>query len=305
MKYLNITCPPLPYFVVGGECVFRPGDLHERRVIRNAFDFIYVRSGQLYLQQNNMDFSLNAGQFLIIFPGSQHTGSRICTEKTTFTWLHFYTEGSYFYSDSFHFDHMPRRASPKYYYSKQPFTLSLPQTGRIPEPDRAELEKYMQLLKQVSNDRYTGKKEFLAASRPPYELQAYFTRFLEVFYAPYSYTREESDIAKRMHDYFDNHYMEDVSLKRLAKEFSYSASHLIRCFDKAYRMSPMQYLMQLRLQKAAQLLISSNASVQAIGEEIGLNTPSYFIKQFKKATGYTPAQYRAEYPVAEQRQNDS
>lgn len=31
MNFINLNCPPLPYFIVGGGCVYRPGDIHERR----------------------------------------------------------------------------------------------------------------------------------------------------------------------------------------------------------------------------------------------------------------------------------
>ena len=52
MNFINLNCPPLPYFIVGGGCVYRPGDIHERRTIRNVFDLIYVHSGTLYLEQD-------------------------------------------------------------------------------------------------------------------------------------------------------------------------------------------------------------------------------------------------------------
>ena len=66
MNFINLNCPPLPYFIVGGGCVYRPGDIHERRTIRNVFDLIYVHSGTLYLEQDPFRVELNAGQFFII-----------------------------------------------------------------------------------------------------------------------------------------------------------------------------------------------------------------------------------------------
>ena len=63
MNFINLNCPPLPYFIVGGGCVYRPGDIHERRTIRNVFDLIYVHSGTLYLEQDPFRVELNAGQF--------------------------------------------------------------------------------------------------------------------------------------------------------------------------------------------------------------------------------------------------
>ena len=99
MNFINLNCPPLPYFIVGGGCVYRPGDIHERRTIRNVFDLIYVHSGTLYLEQDPFRVELNAGQFFIITPDTPHRGSRVCQEKTTTSWVHFYTNGKYSLSD--------------------------------------------------------------------------------------------------------------------------------------------------------------------------------------------------------------
>ena len=76
MNFINLNCPPLPYFIVGGGCVYRPGDIHERRTIRNVFDLIYVHSGTLYLEQDPFRVELNAGQFFIITPDTPHRVGR-------------------------------------------------------------------------------------------------------------------------------------------------------------------------------------------------------------------------------------
>lgn len=108
MNFINLNCPPLPYFIVGGGCVYRPGDIHERRTIRNVFDLIYVHSGTLYLEQDPFRVELNAGQFFIITPDTPHRGSRVCQEKTTTSWVHFYTNGKYSLSDEFYPDNVTR-----------------------------------------------------------------------------------------------------------------------------------------------------------------------------------------------------
>ena len=165
MNFINLNCPPLPYFIVGGGCVYRPGDIHERRTIRNVFDLIYVHSGTLYLEQDPFRVELNAGQFFIITPDTPHRGSRVCQEKTTTSWVHFYTNGKYSLSDEFYPDNVTRRAAPKFYYSPQNFILSLPRTGTVPEANREKLEKYLDcyrgldsleepMMKRIFSKRY-------------------------------------------------------------------------------------------------------------------------------------------------------
>ena len=81
----------------------------------------------------------------------------------------------------------------------------------------------------------------------------------------------------------------------LARQYSYSPSHLIRSFHQAYGASPMQYLKKLRIEHASQLLLHSDATIQSVGEMVGLRIPSYFIRVFKQEIGITPAQYRMFY----------
>ena len=274
MNFINLNCPPLPYFIVGGGCVYRPGDIHERRTIRNVFDLIYVHSGTLYLEQDPFRVELNAGQFFIITPDTPHRGSRVCQEKTTTSWVHFYTNGKYSLSDEFYPDNVTRRAAPKFYYSPQNFILSLPRTGTVPEANREKLEKYLQRMNLVSFSKYTQKKSFPSSVRTPFELQNDFIEFLQVLYAPYCYSREKESIARTLRDYLDAHYTEEISLNDLARQYSYSPSHLIRSFHQAYGASPMQYLKKLRIEHASQLLLHSDATIQSVGEMVGLRIPS-------------------------------
>ena len=57
----------------------------------------------------------------------------------------------------------------------------------------------------------------------------------------------------------------------------------------------MQYLKKLRIEHASQLLLHSDATIQSVGEMVGLRIPSYFIRVFKQEIGITPAQYRMFY----------
>jgi len=147
----------------------------------------------------------------------------------------------------------------------------------------------------VSFSKYTQKKSFPSSVRTPFEIQNDFIEFLQVLYEPYCYSREKESIARTLRDYLDAHYTEEISLNDLARQYSYSPSHLIRSFHQAYGASPMQYLKKLRIEHASQLLLHSDATIQSVGEMVGLRIPSYFIRVFKQEIGITPAQYRMFY----------
>ena len=67
-----------------------------------------------------------------------------------------------------------------------------------------------------------------------------------------------------------------------------------RCFDRCIGVSPIQYLNNYRLHMAAEMLLSTKASILEISENCGFNSAAYFSKLFSEAMGCTPHQYRTD-----------
>jgi AraC-like DNA-binding protein len=83
-----------------------------------------------------------------------------------------------------------------------------------------------------------------------------------------------------------------VTVSDLAKAAMCSPTHLRRLFQKAIGMSPKEWLLERRLQKAAQLLQTTDKTVQQIADICGFESLSHFIRYFKAKFGTTPSQYR-------------
>jgi transcriptional regulator GlxA family with amidase domain len=84
-----------------------------------------------------------------------------------------------------------------------------------------------------------------------------------------------------------------LSLAELAESANISVSHLSHLFRTETGVSPGQYLMTLRVQRAGDLLQSSVLSVKRIMFEVGFNDKSNFVRSFRKAYGLSPSEYRA------------
>jgi len=77
-----------------------------------------------------------------------------------------------------------------------------------------------------------------------------------------------------------------------------SASHLAHLFKREAAMSPQQFLKHVRLQHARLLLQSTFLSIKEIMVRSGFNDASHFVRDFKRAYGQTPSQYRTSYMKA-------
>ncbi len=102
-----------------------------------------------------------------------------------------------------------------------------------------------------------------------------------------------SDLVGQAIRYIHHHYAESVTLERMAEALNYSVPHLVKQFKLGTGKSPIGYLIEVRMDKAKELLLRTDAALQDISEGVGYNDISYFNKTFKKYAGMTPGQYRS------------
>ncbi|WP_342563151.1 AraC family transcriptional regulator [Paenibacillus sp. FSL R7-0345] len=91
--------------------------------------------------------------------------------------------------------------------------------------------------------------------------------------------------------WFQTQYMLPVSIEKLAASLGYHRTHFTKVFKQLTSLSPKQYINQVRMERAKELL-STNLSVEQVGNSCGFTDPLYFSKQFKLWTGESPSQFR-------------
>lgn len=102
----------------------------------------------------------------------------------------------------------------------------------------------------------------------------------------------EEERMKTMLRYVQDFYGEELTLSRIAKSANVSENECLRCFRSVIGNSPMQYVKQTRLQRAAELLVLTDFKVSDIGVLCGFQEMSYFAKTFRAQNGCTPSEYR-------------
>jgi two-component system response regulator YesN len=97
-------------------------------------------------------------------------------------------------------------------------------------------------------------------------------------------------------DYINqNYHKPDVTLEKVSKEINISANYLSKQFKHEVGQSFPEYLNNIRLRKACDLLKISNLTISEIAYKVGYNTQEYFNKVFKASLKCTPGEYRQKY----------
>jgi AraC-like DNA-binding protein/quercetin dioxygenase-like cupin family protein len=83
-----------------------------------------------------------------------------------------------------------------------------------------------------------------------------------------------------------------VTLEELARHTGVSRQHLIYLFKRETGLSPIEYFLRLKMQKAGQLLHLTNLSVKEVAAAVGIDDPYYFSRLFRKRMGCSPSSFR-------------
>lgn len=95
-----------------------------------------------------------------------------------------------------------------------------------------------------------------------------------------------------MLSYIQANYSEKLTLEDIAASAAVSSRECLRCFQSTIHQSPMEYLIDYRIQAAVKLLETTDLSVTEIAMATGWGSSSYFTKMFHRLRGMTPNAYR-------------
>ncbi|NSW90495.1 MAG: helix-turn-helix domain-containing protein [Firmicutes bacterium] len=93
-------------------------------------------------------------------------------------------------------------------------------------------------------------------------------------------------------NFINNNYERDISLKDISKYVFLSQSYFARAFKEIKGVSPINYLIKVRVERAKELLAGTSRKVGDIAISVGFSNQQRFNEIFKKYTGMTPLQYR-------------
>ena len=93
--------------------------------------------------------------------------------------------------------------------------------------------------------------------------------------------------------WLQDHFSEELKLDMVAQRHGMSERNFSRRFKQAVGQTPSQFIQELRINNARDLLQYSNLSINEIADRVGFSDMSYFAKIFRKYLSVSPKEYRA------------
>lgn len=242
------------------------------------FEIIRILSGKFTAYLNNEKFTLKSGDYLIIKSGTLHRGE---PDKCVYECIVF---------DINMLKRQKHDATGKYI---SPLTRG---SIALKNPVLNESDALLKSLESIFS---------LMQSKPPYyELNIYSLMF-EMISLIYSqeYTVPSNNKAdeKRIHtvimllNWIDENFTEDISLKKLSEVCGYSEKYVCRIFKEFTSRTPINYVNELRIDKACREICENNCAVTRAAYDSGFNDLSYFCKIFKYYKSVTPTEYHKQF----------
>jgi AraC-like DNA-binding protein len=239
---------------------------HDLRVCEE-YELIFVRNGTLHLQEEEMKFTVPAGQAVLLWPGRRHWGTEEYSSDLEFFWLHFSVD----------------EAAQAAEHTHSASLLKLPQVMTVRHPDfLAEMmRRYLDIKETLhSNPITTSLLVCLMLCELEEEIESS---------AP---ANAASVIAGRAEAYLRTHFHEPLTARLIAEEMPCNPQYLSRIYHQTYGRTLTQAIQQTRIDYARRLLINDNRSIGEISRACGFGDTSYFLKIFKRRMGMTALAFR-------------
>ncbi len=109
----------------------------------------------------------------------------------------------------------------------------------------------------------------------------------------------DEEMMNRLMAFLEQHISdEDLKIEQMAEAVNMGRTVFYEKIRTLVGVSPIDFLRQMRMQRARQLIAKSKMSISEVAYAVGFTDPKYFTKCFKKETGMTPSEYRSKEPSA-------
>lgn len=249
---------------------YYPQARHHYRERPNGSDqliLIYCVGGQGEIRTKEAVQAIGSDQFFIIPAGMPHSYRSDVQNPWSIYWIHFAGSKSDAYAR----------------FGGQVVSIERTKTSRV--NDRIEL--FSEIFRNLDRGFSTEALEYVNQCLP--HLLASFTHLSQFRLIKES---GEKDIVAQSINFMLESLTKKLKLEEIAVETGLSASHFSRLFVNRTGHSPIDYFIQLKIQRACRLIDNSGWSIADVSREMGFDDQFYFSRVFRKVMGMSPNDYR-------------
>ena len=263
---------PLPSMLHITDIGYYPKAKHhfrERKEPINQYVFIYCIDGAGSYRIGDQEYTVSANQYFILPAGVPHSYASNKSTPWTIYWLHF--QGKL----------------------RDQFLPSHPVPVTISPNEYSRLQDRLRLFEEIYSSFSMGyiKEYMIYSSMCLYNFLASFI-YLEQFRHIMIPSQKEYPFTARVIHFMRENIQQNLTLKELASYFKYSPSHFSALFFGETGVSPMNYFIRLKIQKACEYIELTNMKLNEIATHLGFEDAAYFSRTFTKVMGCSPSVYR-------------
>ncbi len=233
---------------------------------RGDYQLLYVADGVLYVRFDEVDRRVPKGNMILFRPGQTQIYYTDGKQRAETYWVHF----TGYDTERLLTKYMPPSENKEIF------------TGISPD--------YAWLFRQMIQELQLKHKNF--EDMLSINLQ-------HIFLMINRYHSETKDLGAQMLNeverathYFNENYAENISIEGYANSRHLGVCWFIRNFKKAVKLTPMQYIVSLRIASAKRLLADTDYNISQISSAVGYDNALYFSRLFSKHVGASPSEYR-------------
>lgn len=235
---------------------------------RNDYQLLYIAHGKghFYFKNTGEETIVQKGNMILFRPGEPQVYYYYAIDKTEVYWVHF--TGSEVEKYLEHYE-LPKDENVFFTGVSPDYPWIFNQIIRELQLQRVNYEEMLRILLRhilLAINRYVKEGEQLKSDLV-------------------------NEIERAAH-YFEENYNKDISIEQYAQEHLMTVNRFIINFKSIMKITPMQYIMSLRITAAKGYFDSTNKNITEVASAVGYDNSLYFSRVFKKYTGYSPSEYK-------------
>ena len=248
------------------------------------YEFVYIDRGFSTHFYNNTTTLLTPGDIFGMRPGDIHG--------------YVYPKNTILYNGLFNPEALDKEIDeikklPGVAHILDPTNPPIWQRIRLDPASRKDAVAYLERMKLECENRLTGWE---------IKLKGLLMEFLVLFSRSYleQYTKEEAGGYKytqymyKALEYIEQFYTKGIMVEEIASYIGLSTDYFSRMFKQFTGLTPVEYIKNVRLAKAAELLRQPEISIAHVAMEVGFEDPGYFSRQFKQVLGVSPSRFQRD-----------